>query len=160
MEPRLSWDETLACLRASLADARANARTFGARARSGPSLLSARSWDELAAIEARLARDLEDTIRLELREAPETLATRLRGLVRSARQLFQSEAALVRALYDEALHHPVEDWRAAAPQLEASLWPFFSSRTRHLVNALALALDEPQPHPPIFWHPRERSFRE
>jgi hypothetical protein len=159
MGEEFSYDDAVAVLRHALLDAAANARAFGIRARGRPQLLSARAWAELAQIEALLARDLTDTLKLELHEEPWSPFRELRALLLGLWRALIPEPALVSRLYREASAHPVESWRAAAPQLEASLWPFFSARTRHLANATALALNEPQPHPALFWHPSRREFR-
>ena len=159
MGEAFSYDDAVAALRHSLFEASANARAFGIRARGRPQLLSARAWAELAHVEALLARDLTDTLKLELHHEPWAPFGEMWALLRGFWRALISEPALVTRLYREACEHPVESWRTAAPQLEASLWPFFSARTRHLANATALALNEPQPHPDLFWHPSRQEFR-
>ena len=159
MGEEFSYDDAVAALRDSLVEAAANARGFAIRARGRPKLLSARAWAELAQIEALLARDLVDCLKLELHEEPSSPFREMVALLRGLWRALISEPALVRRLYRDASQHPVEAWRAAAPQLEASLWPFFAARTRHLANTTALALNEPQPWPALFWHPARREFR-
>ena len=75
------------------------------------------------------------------------MAVRIRAGVRGVLTALASEPRLVERLLADSARHPVEEWRRVAPQLEASLWPLFVSRTRHLANAAALALNEPQPLP-------------
>jgi hypothetical protein len=155
----LDYDATLRALRASLIEVQGNARAFAIRARGRPSLLSTRGWAELAQIEQRLARDLADSVRLELHEEPGSLVNRARAEIRGLRLGLASEPRLLSHLMEEASSHPIQEWRPLAPQLEASLWPFFAARTEHLANAAALALNEPQPFPPLFWHPARSEFQ-
>ena len=155
----LSYNEAIAVLRGSLIEASGNARAFAIRSRGRPRLLSARTWEQLAQIEARLARDLEDTLRLELHTEAWTWLARTRAFYRGPWLGLLGEDRLVRALYHTATTHPVDLWRAGTPQLEASLWPFFSARTHYLANTLALALDEPAPHPARIWNPARQAFR-
>ncbi len=155
----LSYNEAIAVLRGSLIEASGNARAFAIRSRGRPSLLSARTWEQLAQIEARLARDLEDTLRLELHTEAWTWLARTRAFYRGPRLGLLGEERLVRELYRSAARHPVDLWRAGAPQLEASLWRFFSARTHYLANTLALALNEPAPHPALIWNPGRREVR-
>ena len=159
MEEQFGYDDVLRALRSSLVDAQANARAFALRARGRPALVSIRAWGELAAIEVRLARDLADCVRLEMREEPWTLAGRASAVLRGLRRGLVGEERLVMRLFRDTRSHPVERWRATAPQLEASLWPFFVARTHHLANAMALALNEPAPFPAVYWHPGRLEFR-
>ena len=160
MAEALGYDETLAVLRRSLVVATGNAQAFGIRSRARPKLLSARSWAELALIEGLLAQRLTDSLRRELRVAPSTGWGRYQSTWRGLAGGLASEPRYVARLFQELRAHPVEQWRAGAPQLESSLWPFFSARTRYLVNTLALTLNEPSPHPALFWHPGAREFRD
>lgn len=155
----LGYDETLRALRRSLVVATGNAQAFGIRARGRPSLLSARGWAELAEIEAVLAQHLVQALRRELRAEPLSFWGRTAAMWRGIAGAVAPERSFVARLFRSASAHPVESWRAGAPQLEADLWPFFSARTHHLANALALALNEPAPYPPLFWHPGAREFR-
>lgn len=159
MAEAFDYDEAVVALRGALAETAAQARAFAIRARGRPALVSARSWAELAEIEAHLARDLEDCLRLELHVDPWPMTVRIRAGLRGVLTALASEPRLVERLLTGAADHPVERWRRAAPQLEASLWPLFVSRTRHLANAAALALNEPQPYPALFWHANRREFR-
>ena len=159
MTEELSYDDALHVLRGSLAEVAGNARVFALRARRGGGLLSARDWAELAEIEARLEHDLADTLRLELNVDPWTWSGQTWALYRGVWLALHREPRLVRGIFESARQSPVEQWRAAAPQLEASLWPFFADRTRYLANTLALALHEPAPFPVLIWHPGRRAFR-
>ncbi len=155
----LSYDETVQVLQRSLVEATGNARGFAVRSRGRPKLVSARAWAELAEIEARFARDLADTVRLELRAEPWTFVTRTLAFYRGLWLGIQSEPSLVASLFRHAAEHPVDQWREGTPNLEGTLWPFFAARTHHLANTMALALDEPSPYPAIFWHPGRREFQ-
>lgn len=158
MGEEVGYEDALRALRASLAEAAGNARVFAIRSRGAPRLLSAHSWGELAEIETLLVRELVLALRNELRVEPWSYATRLRAGWRGVLGGLRPEAGLVAGLLRELLEHPVERWRAGAPQLEAGLWPFFSARTRYLANTFALALNEPAPHAPLIWHPGRREF--
>ncbi len=159
MAEELSYDDAVLVLRGSLVEAAANARVFALRARRGGRLLTARDWAQLAEIEAGLEHDLADTLRLELHAEPWTWLARTGAIYRGAWLALQREPRLVRGMFESARNHPVDRWREAAPQLEASLWPFFADRTRYLANTLALALHEPAPFPALIWHPGRRAFR-
>jgi hypothetical protein len=154
----LGYDEAVAVLRRALAEAGGGARAFEIRARARPQLLSARSWHELAVIETLLAERLATALSRELRVSPWRFTTRARAGVRFVSGALVPEARAVRGVFERTRAHPVERWRAAAPQLEATLWPFFSARTRYLANVTALALSEPAPYPPLLWHPARREF--
>ena len=145
-------------LRRSLAESSGNARAFSWRSRGKPQLLTARSWAELAGIEALLAARVEQAIQRELRTDPWTTGPWIASLVRIARNgLWGGERSVVARTFAETRAHRVETWRQQSPQLEASLWPFFVDRTRYLANSMALALDERTPHPPLVWNPRRRA---
>ena len=159
MSEGFDYDRAIQLLRRSLIETAGNAQAFAIRARGRPKLVSARNWAELAEIEARLARDLDDTIRLELRVGGFTFIGRALAFYRGIWLGLQSETWVVNKLFRDAAEHPIEQWREASPQLEASLWPFFVKRTHHLANTLALALDEPSPYPIIFWHPGRHEFQ-
>ncbi len=160
VEEALGYDETLTVLRRSLVVATGNAQAFGIRARGRPRLLSARGWAELAEIERLLALRLTDSLRRELRVAASSGWGRTQATWRGLAGGLASEPGFVARLFHEVRAQPVERWRAGAPQLESSLWPFFCARTRYLVNTLALSLNEPAPHPALFWHPGAREFRD
>ena len=163
MSEELTYDATLALLKRSLLEIHGNAIGFLRRGERRPSnadiALSPRSWQELATIEALLARDVEDCIKLELHEEPWSpwshMGTVFRGLFLS----IGSDEKVLRKLHADLADHPVDHWRAGAPQLEASLWPLFANRTHYLANTVALALNEPPPYPTLIWLPRERKFR-
>ena len=124
-----------------------------------PELLTARSWAELASIEALLAATLEQAIQRELKTDPWTTGPWIASLARIVRNgLWGGERSLVARTFAETRSHAVESWRPQAPQLEASLWPFFVDRTRYLANNMALALDERTPYPPLVWNPRRQAF--
>ena len=159
LENELSYDDAVAVLRGALVEVSGNVRVFAIRSRLGAGLLSGRGWAELARIETKLERDLEDTLRLELRAEPWSWWMRTQALYRGLWLGLHGEPRLVRGLFDNARTHPVEQWRQGAPQLEASLWPLFVARTHHLANILALALDEPAPFDALFWHPSRQEFR-
>lgn len=159
MPEALSYDEALRALRGALVEAAGNARVFALRARRDGRLMRARDWAQLSEIEARLERDLADTLRLELHADPWPWVTLTRAIYRGLWLALLGEERLVRGLFESARRHPVEDWRAGAPQLEASLWPFFVDRTRYLANTLALALHQPAPFPALLWHPGQRQFK-
>ncbi len=154
----LAYDEVIVVLRRELRRVARNARVFGLRSRARPALLGARSWAELAQIEAELQDLLEHTLRLELHVEAWTTWGRSVGAFGSFVGSLVSERRLLTRLFAEAIHHPVDRWRAGVPQLEDALWPFLSARTRYLANTLALALDEPAPFPPLIWQPRRRQF--
>jgi hypothetical protein len=158
MAGEFAWDDAVRALRGALAVSRANVRAFGMRAAGRPGLLTPRQWAELAAIEERLAALLTDALRRELRVEPWTFTSGLRALARTARDVALGERAQVERLLAESRTHPVEDWRAAAPGLEKPLWSLMRGRTRHLANTAALALNEPAPYPPLFWHPARGEF--
>ncbi len=153
------YDEAVIALRGALVETTAQARAFAIRARGRPALISARSWAELAEIEALLARDIQDCLRLELHVDPWPMMVRIRAGLRGLSTALAPEPRLLERLLPDSSQHPVEQWRQAAPQLEASLWPLFVSRTQHLANAAALALNEPHPYPALFWHAARREFR-
>ena len=159
MGEALGYEQALRALRGSLAQVAGNARAFAIRARGRPALISGHSWAELAQIEQLLAAKLEAVLRRELRAEPWSGFARLRALARGIRGGLEGERSFARRLLEEARAHPVERWRSGTPQLEETLWPFFSARTRYLANTLALALDEPTPHRPLIWHPARREFR-
>ena len=154
----LTYDETVRALRAALAEVSRHTRAFAVRSRARPRLVSARTWAELAEIEAVLAFGLEETLQRELHVAPQTLLVRARTGARLLAESLRGEEGLVRALFGRARTHPVRDWRAATPQLESTLWPFFVARTDYLANTLALALNEPAPFPLLLWHPGRHEF--
>ncbi len=154
----LGYEEIIALLRRELRGVARNARVFGLRSRARPSLLSGRSWAELAQIEAELQDILEHTLRLELHVEPWTAWGRTAVGVGSFVASLTSERRLLTRLFGAAAHHPVERWRIGVPQLEDALWPFLSGRTRYLANTLALALNEPAPFAQLIWHPRRRQF--
>lgn len=154
----ISYDETIVLLRGELRNVARNARVFALRSRGRPTLLGARSWAELAQIEAELQDLLQHTLQLELHVDPWTRWGRSGTALGSFIDSLASERRLLQRLFAGALHHPVEHWRAGVPQLEDALWPFLSARTRYLANTLALALDEPAPFPPLVWQPRRRQF--
>jgi hypothetical protein len=145
-------------LRRELRRVARNARVFALRSRARPTLLSARSWAELAEIEAELQDLLQHTLRLELHVEPWTALGRVRTGIGSFLDSLRGERRLLERLLDEAVQHPIERWRSGVPQLEDALWPFLGGRTRYLANMLALALDEPAPFPPLLWQPRRRQF--
>ena len=159
MAEPFGYDEAVIALRGALVETAAQARAFAIRARGRPALVSTRAWAELAEIEALLARDIQDCLRLELHVDPWPMTVRIRAGLRGLATALASEPRLVERLLTEATHHPALQWRQAAPQLEASLWPLFVARTQHLANAAALALNEPQPYPALFWHAARREFR-
>ena len=154
----LGYEEVVALLRRELRGVARNARVFGLRSRARPSLMSARSWAELAQIEVELQDILEHTLRLELHVEPWTGWGRTAVGVGSFIDSLADERRLLTRLFGTAAHHPVERWRAGVPQLEDALWPFLSGRTRYLANTLALALNEPAPFAQLIWHPRRRQF--
>jgi len=154
----LGYDAAVAVLRAALAESGGSARAFELRSRARPRLLTARSWHELAVIEALLAARLATALSRELRVPPWSLAARARAGATFAARALAPETRVVRRVFERARTHPVERWRAAAPQLEGMLWPFFSARTRYLANVAALALSERAPYPPLLWHPARKEF--
>ncbi len=156
--PDLGYEEVIGLLRRELRSVTRNARVFGLRSRARPSLLSARSWAELAQIEVELKDILEHTLRLELHVEPWTAWGRTAVAIGSFVDSLAGERRLLTRLFGAAAHHPVERWRAGVPQLEDALWPFLSGRTRYLANTLALALNEPAPFSQLIWHPRRREF--
>jgi hypothetical protein len=157
--PALGPEDAQGILRSALCAAAANARAFATRSQLPRGLLSQRSWSELADIEADLAGRLEQTLRRELRTDPWTASTRLHRWLRAQRDVWSGERPTLKRQLREATDLPVERWRAAAPQLEPALWPFFAQRTQHLANSMALGLGEPAPFPAIIWHPGRREFR-
>ena len=157
-ERNLDYDTAIVLLRHELRRVACNARVFALRSRARPTLLSARSWAELAQIEAELQDLLEHTLRLELHVEPWTGWGRVQTGISSFLSSLRGERRLLESLLEEATRHPIEHWRNDAPQLEDALWPFLSGRTRYLANMLALALDEPAPFPPLLWQPRRRQF--
>jgi hypothetical protein len=154
----LDYDEVVALLRRALAEAGGHARAFELRARARPQLLSGRSWHELAVIEALLAERLRRALVHELRVEPWTFGVRARAGASFVLGALVPESRAVRRVFERTRAHPVERWRAGAPQLEQALWPFYSARTRYLANVTALALSEPAPYPPHLWHPARREF--
>lgn len=159
MDADLGYDETLRVLRQSLVRAVSNAWVFTIRARGRPQLLSARGWLELVEIERTLGGQLERALRSDLRVEPWSALGRTRSLYRGIWDSLRGERALVVDLFGRASRDPVDAWRRGAPQLEESLWPFFTGRTHYLANTFALALDEPAPFPTVIWHPGRREFR-
>ena len=157
--PDLDYDETVRALRRSLAESNGNARAFSLRSRGAPVLLSGRSWEELSSIETLLAALVEQAIQRQLKIEPWTTGPWVASLARVARNgLFGGERSVVARILGETRSHPVDGWRAGAPQLETSLWPFFVDRTRYLANTMSLALDERAPYPPRVWNPRRQGF--
>jgi hypothetical protein len=155
---RLGYDEVVRELRVALIACTANAQAFAARRHLARDRISARTWSELAQIEARLAKRLHSALQSELRAQPWTFAARVRATVRSLRDEWSRERPLLVRRLREAQALPVAAWRAGNPQLEARVWPFLQNRTEHLANALALALNEPAPFPPIVWHAGRQEF--
>ncbi len=154
----LSYDEIVSALRDTLVKTARNARSFGIRASGKPERLSAHSWKELAMIEALLSRRLEQALMRELHVEPWSSIRQARASIGGLVDGLRSEDAIVRRIAGAAARHPVEQWRQGAPQLEEALWPFFCARTRYLANTMALAIDEPAPHPPLVWNPGRGDF--
>lgn len=160
MPDALDYEAAIRVLRGSLLEAGVNLRAFDVRSRGRPRLLTARDWAELAGIEALLAARLEQALARELRVEPWTWPGRVLAFWRGVAGGLAAERAFAASRLRAATEQPVEQWRAAAPQLESTLWPFFSQRTRYLANTMALALDEPAPYPPLVWLPRDLRFKE
>ena len=116
------------------------------------------AWAELGGIEALLCERLVEALRRELRAEPWGTFGQASALLRGISTGLSPERSLLDRLCRKASANPVELWRAGAPQLEATLWPFFSARTRYLANTTALALNQPSPFPPLIWHPGRREF--
>ena len=159
MSQDLGYDATLRIVRAALVTAEGNAWGFQVRSRGAPKLLSRRAWQELCEVEGFLVSALREVLRRELRVEPQTLLMRLRTGWRCLSVALVGEQNVIVRLLGEGVASPLETWRRDATQLEASLWPFFVSRTQHLANVCALALDEPAPFPPLIWHPGQRQFQ-
>jgi hypothetical protein len=160
MAQTLGYDEAVAVVRRILEDTAGKARAFATRSRGRPSLLSHRTWAELATIEALSSQRAQAALQRELRVEPWTSFGQARAAWRGLRDGLVGESPLVRRLLAEACASPVERWRAEAPQLEETLWRFLSARTRHLANSAALGLGEPSPYPTLIWHPGRREFLE
>ncbi len=155
----LGYEDAVRIVRRVLADAAGNARAFSIRSRGRPRLVSARTWAELAEIEAILSAILEESLLRELRVAPWTLGMRYRTGFAAIGGALRGEDGLVRSLFGRARVQPTAEWRAGAPQLEGTVWPFLEARTEHLANALALALNEPAPFSTLIWHPGRQEFQ-
>ncbi len=159
MSQGLGYDATLRIVRTALVAARGNAWGFQVRSRGAPKLLSRRAWQELCEIETLLVHALREVVRRELHAEPHTLLMRMHTGWRCLSVALMGERNVIVRLLREGVASPLETWRRDAPQLETSLWPFFVSRTQHLANVCALALDEPAPFPPLIWHPGQRGFQ-
>ena len=153
----IGYDEIVGLLRRELGGVARNVRVFALRARVRPTLVSPREWTLLAEIETELQELLQHTLQLELHVDPWTMRRQLGSMLGSLIGGLRGERPLLLALLRDAADHPVERWRAGAPQLQ-DLWPFFAARTHYLANTFALALDEPAPFPPLVWNPRRREF--
>ncbi len=154
----LSYDDAVRVLRRGLVESSAHARAFAVRAKGRPKLISARSWQELAQIEALLSRVLAETLRHDLRVDPFTYGVRAVSMLRRIRESLRGEERLVQGLFTETRSHPVRQWREGAPQIKGELWSFFEARTEYLANTFALALNEPSPYAPLVWNPGRQEF--
>ncbi len=159
MPAALDYDETVRLLRASLSEAEANAWAFQVHSRARPALVSSRTWNELAQIEAVLAHHIEEALKRELRVEPRTVLTRVRKRWRQLSRGVAREHTLVARMLRESCRSPVSTWREQTPQLEGSLWSFFVARTQYFANTFSLALNEPTPFPPLVWYPSRRTFQ-
>jgi hypothetical protein len=154
----MEYDEAVRVVRGILEDSAGKARAFATRSRGRPSLLSDRTWAELATIETLSSQRALEALQRELRVESWTPLAQARAAWRGLRDGLVAESALVRRLLEEACASPIERWRIEAPQLEACLWRFLHARTRHLANSAALGLGEPAPYPALIWHPGRREF--
>ena len=159
MTVRLDYDETERLLDRLLVELKANSRAFRIRASGRPQCMSGAQWAELAEIDSLVAATLHEVMRREFRSEPGGPWADLTAAVTGLTGGLVSERRLLSRLHERCAAQPVERWRAGAPQLEASLWPLFCDRTQHLANSVALALNEPAPHPAIIWQPHLRAFR-
>jgi hypothetical protein len=155
----LSYDETIKVLRAALVEVEGNTWAFQVRSRGQPKLLSSHAWRELGEIEALLVESIVEALSCELRAEPWTRFARLRARGRGLLKALAGERGVIERLCREFTHSPVEGWRRATPQLEATVWPFFVARTHYGANTFSLALDQPAPFPPLIWHPGRREFQ-
>ncbi len=159
MESKLDYAAAVRVLQNALLEVAANARGFALRAQGKPTRLSARNWHELAEIEAFLSYQLEQNLRREMKATPWSPFRQMRAMFQGYWIGFGDEEARIRRAHQLVVASPVERWRAGAPQLEASLWPFFQDRTHYLANTFSLALNEPAPFPTLIWRPDRRAFQ-
>ena len=155
----LDYDEAVRVLRRRLVSSHATASAASSRAGRQDGEVSGRTWSEIAEIDALLVLQLETALTRELRATPWPGLSRARAFYAGIYRGFRGERDLALQLFEEARDEPVGAWRARAPQLEASLWPFWEDRNHFVANSLALALSEPAPFPAVIWISRERRFR-